>query len=120
MLLLRMSDRVTIKVFSLSAPPPSLGLLPSFTSRFPCRQSCSCQVIPESECIIFHLHGGEHASTKKENMRNLNRWALDLGTPIFDVQYSIPHEAPFPRAAEEVLFSYCWMRNNFKALGNYL
>lgn len=33
------------------------------------------------------------------------------------IDYTPAPEAAHPRACEEVLYAYCWMRNNFKRLG---
>ena len=37
--------------------------------------------------------------------------------PVLSVDYSLAPEAPYPRAVEEVLYAYCWMRANFRLLG---
>ncbi|XP_059082509.1 hormone-sensitive lipase-like [Tigriopus californicus] len=80
--------------------------------------NCSCQITPESDAIFLHLHGGGFVSqTSKSHEPYLKAWAKTLGIPILSVDYSLAPEAPFPRAVEEVLFAYCWMRNNFKLLG---
>eukprot|EP00095_Tigriopus_kingsejongensis_P004630 maker-scaffold291_size219542-snap-gene-0.13 protein:Tk04630 transcript:maker-scaffold291_size219542-snap-gene-0.13-mRNA-1 annotation:"hypothetical protein DAPPUDRAFT_103849" len=80
--------------------------------------NCNCQITPESDTIFFHLHGGGFVSqTSKSHESYLKIWARSLGIPILSVDYSLAPEAPYPRAVEEVLYAYCWMRNNFKLLG---
>ena len=78
---------------------------------------CKCETTP-SRSIIFHAHGGAFVSqTSKSHQTYLKYWASDTGIPILSIDYSLAPEAPYPRATEEVFYAYCWMRNNFHALG---
>lgn len=71
-----------------------------------------------SSSIIFHLHGGGFVSqTSLSHSTYLKQWAKEVGVPILSVDYSLAPEAPYPAAVEEVLYAYCWMRNNFSLLG---
>ncbi|RXG73536.1 Hormone-sensitive lipase, partial [Armadillidium vulgare] len=75
-------------------------------------------ILPPSDKIIFHCHGGGFVtqSTKAQEVY-LREWAMSLGVPIFSVDYSLAPDAKYPRPLEEVLTSYIWMLNNFKLLG---
>lgn len=42
---------------------------------------------------------------------------MECDIPILSIDYSLAPEAPYPRALEEVLFAYAWMRENFNKLG---
>ncbi len=99
-------------------------LSPFRTSRMigscPCLvgSNCACKVMPEAECIVFHLHGGGFVSqTSRSHQFYLKKWSSEVGVPIFSVDYSTAPEAPFPLALYESLYAYCWMRNNFPLLG---
>ena len=79
---------------------------------------CSKTQSNPSRSIIFHAHGGAFvAQTSKSHQTYLNHWAQDTGIPILSVDYSLAPEAPYPRAAEEMFYAYCWMRENFDKLG---
>lgn len=81
---------------------------------------CLCSKTPcnPSRSIIFHAHGGAFvAQTSKSHQTYLNHWAQHTGIPILSVDYSLAPEAPYPRAAEEIFYAYCWMRENFEKLG---
>ena len=69
--------------------------------------SRSGEMAPESDVILFHMHGGGFVSqTSKSHQSYLKMWAKQLGIPILSVDYSVAPEAPYPRAVEEVLFAY--------------
>ena len=69
--------------------------------------SRSGELAPESDVILFHMHGGGFVSqTSKSHQSYLKMWAKQLGIPILSVDYSVAPEAPYPRAVEEVLFAY--------------
>ena len=40
-----------------------------------------------------------------------------LDTPILSIDYSLAPEAPYPRACQEVFYSYVWMLANLETLG---
>ena len=74
--------------------------------------SRSGEMAPESDVILFHMHGGGFVSqTSKSHQSYLKMWAKQLGIPILSVDYSVAPEAPYPRAVEEVLFAY-WEVND--------
>lgn len=71
-----------------------------------------------SPSIIFHCHGGGFvAQSSKSHELYLRDWAVALDCPILSIDYSLAPEAPFPRAIEEVFYSYCWMLKNASYLG---
>ena len=49
----------------------------------------------------------------------LRQWADQLDAPILSVDYSLAPEHKFPRAIEDIFFSYCWALNNPHLLGMY-
>ena len=82
------------------------------------RCSCNKKLSTPSRSIILHAHGGAFvAQTSKSHQTYLNHWAQETGIPILSVDYSLAPEAPYPRAAEEMFYAYCWMRDNFDILG---
>lgn len=56
-------------------------------------------------------------TSKSHAAAYLKSWSLSLGVPILSVDYSLAPEATFPQPLNEVLYAYCWMRNNFALLG---
>ena len=82
------------------------------------RLTCSCKFSAPSDLLIFHVHGGGFISqTSKSHLDYLHQWSTKLNIPIISVDYSLAPEAPYPRALEEVFYAYCWVLNNFPALG---
>jgi len=65
------------------------------------------------------LHGGGFVSqtSASHSEAYLRSWSAAANVPIFCLDYSTAPEAPFPRAVEETLYAYCWMRDNFASLG---
>eukprot|EP00090_Calanus_glacialis_P017065 TRINITY_DN26667_c0_g1_i1.p1 TRINITY_DN26667_c0_g1~~TRINITY_DN26667_c0_g1_i1.p1 ORF type:complete len:514 (-),score=74.73 TRINITY_DN26667_c0_g1_i1:202-1596(-) len=79
---------------------------------------CNCKYALAQDTIMFHVHGGGFVSqTSESHLDYLHQWATKLNIPILSIDYSLAPEAPFPRAVEEILYSYVWMLNNFKLLG---
>ncbi|XP_032688656.1 hormone-sensitive lipase isoform X2 [Odontomachus brunneus] len=59
--------------------------------------------------LIIHSHGGGFvAQTSRSHEIYLRSWAVKLGVPILSIDYSLAPEAPYPRALEEVLYTYAW------------
>jgi len=82
------------------------------------RLTCTCKLSAPSDLVIFHVHGGGFISqTSKSHLDYLHQWSTKLNIPIISVDYSLAPEAPYPRALEEVFYAYCWMLENFSALG---
>ena len=82
------------------------------------RLTCSCEFSAPSDTIIFHAHGGGFVSqTSRSHLDYLHQWSRQLEVPILSVDYSVAPEAAYPRALEEVFYSYCWMINNFHRCG---
>jgi len=80
--------------------------------------TCTCQFPPEVDTVMLHVHGGGFISqTSKSHLDYLHQWANELEIPIVSVDYSLAPEAPYPRALEEVFYVYCWLLNNFPAVG---
>lgn len=71
-----------------------------------------------SKSLIFHCHGGGFvAQSSKSHEVYLREWAARLNVPILSIDYSLAPQAPYPRALEEVFYSYCWAIKNAKLLG---
>jgi len=82
------------------------------------RVNCNCEVKPASDSVIFHAHGGGFTTLPSRSHETyLKALANSMEAPIVSVNYSLAPECPFPRACEELLYAYCWMRNNFSKLG---
>ncbi|KZC05122.1 PREDICTED: hormone-sensitive lipase [Dufourea novaeangliae] len=70
-----------------------------------------------SDKLIIHCHGGGFvAQTSLSHETYLRSWAIDLDVPILSIDYSLAPEAPFPRALEEVLYTYAWALNHASTL----
>ena len=89
-----------------------------------CQVSCTCSLDEEGEAgeardsIILHLHGGGWvAQSPESHLDYLHQWAAQLNTPLLSIDYSLAPEAPYPRAVEEIFFSYVWMLSNLEKLG---
>lgn len=72
-----------------------------------------------SKYLIFHVHGGGFtAQTSKSHDVYLREWAAKSCVPILSIDYNLTPDAPFPRALEEVFYTYCWALNNPKFVGS--
>ena len=70
------------------------------------------------DAIIIHLHGGGWvAQSPESHLDYLHQWAAQLDTPILSIDYSLAPEAPYPRACQEVFYTYVWMLANLETLG---
>jgi hormone-sensitive lipase len=76
-------------------------------------------VLPKTKEILFHVHGGGYvAQSSKSHLVYLLEWAVNLNIPIISIDYSLAPEFPFPRAANEVFYAYCWALQNCHLLGS--
>lgn len=48
----------------------------------------------------------------------LREWAVKLDVPILSIDYSLAPEAPFPRAFEDIFYTYCWILKNVELVGS--
>lgn len=48
----------------------------------------------------------------------LREWAVKLDVPILSIDYSLAPEAPFPRAFEDIFYTYCWILKNVGLVGS--
>lgn len=79
----------------------------------------SSSVLPKSKEILFHVHGGGFvAQSSKSHLVYLLEWAVNLNIPIISIDYSLAPEFPFPRAANEIFYAYCWALQNCDVLGS--
>lgn len=66
---------------------------------------------------MVHCHGGGFVSqSSKSHEVYLRNWAVSLDVPILSIDYSLAPEAPFPRALEEILYTYAWVLNHSSTL----
>lgn len=71
-----------------------------------------------SSKLVVHLHGGGFvAQSSRSHESYLREWVARLDVPFLSVDYSLAPDAPFPRALEEALYSYCWARTHARMLG---
>jgi hormone-sensitive lipase len=47
----------------------------------------------------------------------LKEWAREFNAPILSVDYSLAPEHPYPAAANESFYAYCWALQNAPSLG---
>lgn len=79
----------------------------------------SSNVLPKSKEILFHCHGGGFiAQSSRSHLVYLLEWAVNLNVPIISIDYSLAPEFPFPRAANEIFYAYCWALQNCHLLGS--
>lgn len=72
-----------------------------------------------SDILLFHCHGGGFvAQSSRSHETYLRNWALELDIPILSIDYSLSPEAPYPRALEEILYTYAWaLKHGISLLG---
>jgi hormone-sensitive lipase len=69
-----------------------------------------------SKVLIFYCHGGGFISqTTTTHEAYLKEIASKLDVPIISIDYSL---VPFPRALEEIFYTYCWTLQNANFLGS--
>ncbi|XP_064472102.1 hormone-sensitive lipase-like [Ornithodoros turicata] len=107
-----------------TVPPPlhcrllSLMMRDGQQSLLPAQVAHSCRVMPASAELVLHCHGGGFIAQSAESHEiYLRDWAKQLNVPVLSVDYSLSPESPFPRALEEVLYTYSWALNNCHKLG---
>ena len=47
----------------------------------------------------------------------LHQWSKELDIPVLSIDYTLAPEASYPRAIQEVFYSYCWTLEHAKLLG---
>ena len=79
----------------------------------------STDMLPKSKELLFHCHGGGFvAQSSKSHLVYLLEWAVNLNIPIISIDYSLAPEFPFPCAANEIFYAYCWALKNCDLLGS--
>jgi acetyl esterase/lipase len=72
-----------------------------------------------SDSLILYVHsGGSIISTTTSSESFLLEFAHRTDIPIVSIDYSLSPEAPYPRAIEEVFYTYCWLLKNGKFCGS--
>lgn len=88
-----------------------------------------------SKYLIFHCHGGGWVAQSSKSRKffitfasclehlildelYLREWAVKLDIPILSIDYSLAPEAPFPRAFEDIFYTYCWILKNVELVGS--
>ncbi|XP_015118314.1 hormone-sensitive lipase [Diachasma alloeum] len=70
-----------------------------------------------SDVLLFHCHGGGFvADSPKAHETYLRNWVVALDVPIISVDYSLSPEAPYPRALEELVYTYAWALKHANSL----
>uniref|UniRef100_A0A0C9QX50 Lipe protein n=1 Tax=Fopius arisanus TaxID=64838 RepID=A0A0C9QX50_9HYME len=70
-----------------------------------------------SDVLLFHCHGGGFvADSPKAHETYLRNWAVALDIPIISIDYSLSPEAPYPRALEELVYTYAWALQHANSL----
>ncbi|CAF1498644.1 unnamed protein product, partial [Didymodactylos carnosus] len=110
----RLYNLVNIKVLS-SEVRKGMEHLSSKKSDY---EISSHKMLPQSDHLIMHIHGGGFIATSSTTHENyLKPWALELEVPIVAVDYSLAPEYPFPQAIEECYYAYAWILKNADKLG---
>lgn len=79
----------------------------------------SSSALEPSKYLIIHCHGGGWvAQSSKSHEFYLREWAVKLDVPILSIDYSLAPEAPFPRAFEDIFYTYCWILKNVELVGS--
>lgn len=69
--------------------------------------------------VVLHIHGGGFVSMSSQSHQlYTNRWANELGVPIFSVDYRKSPEHPFPAGLDDVFQVYCWVLHYCKSVLN--
>lgn len=90
-----------------------------------------------SKYLIIHAHGGGWVAQSSKSRETtilffliysrhfplldelyLREWAVKLDIPILSIDYSLTPKAPFPRALEEIFYTYCWILKNVELVGS--
>lgn len=67
------------------------------------------ELLQPSDYLIIHCPGGNFVTrTSCSHLAFLRSWAVGLDVPLLSIEYSTAPEAPYPRALEEILYSYVW------------
>ncbi|XP_063977134.1 hormone-sensitive lipase [Diachasmimorpha longicaudata] len=70
-----------------------------------------------SDVLVFHCHGGGFvADSPKSHETYLASWVVALDVPIISIDYSLSPEAPYPRALEELVYTYAWALKHANSL----
>lgn len=60
--------------------------------------------------VMFYIHGGGFAAMSSSSHQNyLLKWAIELGVPIFSVDYRLAPAVQYPEIPNDVIRSYVWM-----------
>jgi hypothetical protein len=65
----------------------------------------------------FNLTKLNFDQTVKPGQPYLRDWARALDAPILSVDYGLAPAHPFPVAARQCFFAYCWARRHARRLG---
>jgi len=70
------------------------------------------------DTLMFHIHGGGFiAQSPLSHIDYLHQWSKELDIPVLSIDYTLAPEASYPRAIQEVFYSYCWTLEHAKLLG---
>ena len=62
------------------------------------------------EKAIIHFHGGGFCSSSSGAHQNYTRiWAIEMGIPIFSVDYRLAPDYPYPHALNDCYQGYVWI-----------
>ena len=66
---------------------------------------------PQShEFAIIHFHGGGFVCQDSSAHQNYTRkWAIQLGVPVFSVDYRLAPKDPFPAPVNDCYQAYVWL-----------
>ena len=79
------------------------------------------KILPQHNCeaMIIEVHGGGLTSLSSYVHQTYTRkWATDLNTPVFSIDYGLAPEHPFPEGLDDVWQAYTWLvRYSYKYFG---
>lgn len=100
-------DKIGIRVLS-PFPIPALQQNPPSCGCFSPTHAPGLSTPPKA--VIFHIHGGGFiAMSSRSHQSYTRKWANELQTVLFSVDYRLAPEHPYPAAVDDVWAAYLWV-----------
>jgi len=100
-------DKIGIRILS-PFPIPALHINPPNCGCFGSAHAPGLAAPPKA--VVFHIHGGGFiAMSSRSHQSYTRKWANELQTVIFSVDYRLAPEHPYPAAVDDVWAAYLWV-----------
>ena len=104
---LETEDKIGLRILAPFAVP----------ALYPNQTSCGCfgsmratESLEAPKGVIFHIHGGGFIAMSSRSHQNYTRkWANELRTVVFSVDYRLAPEHAYPAAVDDVWAAYLWV-----------